>query len=84
MRNLLWLKKCVKVEQEVSIIASNIIIVKDFLLSLDCLLFNFFKKLTMTGLLLLLALDGGLKCLNSVFMSSYVCHTLLHFEILFS
>ena len=82
MRNLLWLKKCVKIEQEVSIIAFNIIIVKDFPLSLDCLLFYFFKKLTMTDLLLLLALDGGLKCFNSAFMRSYVCYTLLNFEIL--
>ena len=37
----------------------------------------------MAGLLLLLALDGGLKCFYSAFMSGYVGDALLNLNILF-
>ena len=82
MHHWLRLDKREYVDQEVSIIASNIKQVIDFLLSFDGLLLGYFKEFAMADLLLLLALDGGLKCFNSAFMCSNVGHALLNFKIL--
>ena len=82
MYNRLRLDKRENIAQEVRIIASNIKQVSELLLSLNCLCGSLFKELAMADLLLLLALDGGLKCFYSAFMRSYAGHTLLNFKIL--
>ena len=82
MYNRLRHDKREDIAQEVRIIASYIKQVSELLLSLNCLCGSLFKELAMADLLLLLALDGGLKCFNSAFMCSNVGDALLNFEIL--